>query len=174
MSAEYAGVKPDWVLGDMDSLDDLQRLEKYPPQRIISYPQDKDYTDTELALTLLWEKGCEETWILGGGGGRTDHLFAIASLFERKQAPDRWFTAGEDIYCLQDAQELTLNAPPGALVSLFPLGRGPWSALSQGLKWPLEGLPWERGCFGVSNVALTGDFSLVSKLGRFLIILMVD
>jgi thiamine pyrophosphokinase len=172
IAAEKAGVKPDWILGDMDSLDDLKRLETYPPQRIIRYPQDKDYTDTELALALLWEKGCEETWLIGGGGGRTDHLFAIRSLFERKHPPHRWFTGGEAIYCLRDTQELTLTASPGALVSLFPLGDGPWNAVSRGLKWPLDGLSWNRGFFGVSNVALEGVFSIVSKGGRFLVMVL--
>ncbi|MDR2485847.1 MAG: thiamine diphosphokinase, partial [Treponema sp.] len=56
ITAETAGVKPDWILGDMDSLDDLRRLEAYPSQRILRYPSDKDYTDTELALNFLWEK----------------------------------------------------------------------------------------------------------------------
>lgn len=169
IAAENAEITPDWILGDMDSLDDLNRLEKYPPHRILRYPPDKDYTDTELALALLWEKGCEETWLIGGGGGRTDHLFAICSLFERKQTVDRWFTRGEDIYCLKDTQELTLPVSPGTLVSLFPLGDEPWQAVSQGLKWPLEGLRWDRGVFGMSNVALGEQCSVVSEQGRFLV-----
>ncbi|MDR3192027.1 MAG: thiamine diphosphokinase, partial [Treponema sp.] len=84
MAAEGAGFRPDWIVGDMDSLDDPARLEKYPPERVLRYPGDKDFLDTELALSLLWEKGCTETWLLGGGGGRMDHLLGIRSLFERE------------------------------------------------------------------------------------------
>lgn len=170
ITAETAGVKPDWILGDMDSLDDLRRLEAYPPRRILRYPSDKDFTDTELALTFLWEKGCHETWLIGGGGGRIDHLFAIRSLFEREQSPDCWFTQREDIYCLKDDRELILTSSPGSIVSLFPLGDGPWKAGSRGLKWPLDGLRWDRGFFGISNVAVAGDFSVFSDRGRFLVI----
>jgi thiamine pyrophosphokinase len=171
IAAENAGIRPDWVLGDMDSLDDPGRLEKYPPQRVIRYPRDKDYTDTELVLDLLWEKGCGETWLVGGGGGRMDHLFAIRSLFERERSPDCWFTRGETLYCLQAPREWELSLKPGSLVSVFPLGTGPWNAESRGLRWPLEGLNWNRGFFGVSNLNTGTVFSLRVLAGRFMVIL---
>jgi thiamine pyrophosphokinase len=169
IAAEAAGVRPHWVLGDMDSLDDPRRLDRYPPERVLRYPPDKDYTDTELALAFLWERGCDETWIIGGGGGRLDHLFAIRSLFERQPCPDRWLTAGEDVRCLSG--EASFEAPPDRMVSVFPLGGGPWAAKSRGLRWPLEGLPWNRGFFGISNTAPGGSFSIKAEQGRFMVIL---
>jgi thiamine pyrophosphokinase len=208
VAAEEAGLSPDWVLGDMDSLDNPARLGKYPSERVIRYPREKDFTDTELALALLKEKGCDEIWLAGGGGGRTDHLFAIFSLFEREpstertsvsvaskmrdsppapsaetrrtdrrstsspplEPPDRWFTAHEEIRCLKEGRTLDAALPPGSLVSVFPLGSGPWAAESSGLKWPLDGLAWERGGFGLSNVALGGTFRIRSLQGRFMVI----
>jgi len=169
-AAEEAGLCPDWVLGDMDSLDDEARLGKYPPGRVIRYPPEKDFADTELALALLVEKGCDEIWLAGGGGGRTDHLFAIRSLFERDGPPDRWFTANEEIRCLREGRALEAALTPGSLVSVFPLGSGPWAAESVGLKWPLGGLSWERGGFGLSNVAVEGPFRIRSVQGRFMVI----
>ena len=47
MAAETAGLEVQWIVGDMDSLDDEGRLEKYPPSSILRYPPDKDYTYTE-------------------------------------------------------------------------------------------------------------------------------
>ena len=183
IAAEAAGLRPDWVLGDMDSLgivsrgsaaslkDGLSLLEKYPPDRVLRYPPDKDFTDTELALALLKEKGCDEIWLSGGGGGRTDHLFAIRSLFERPLPPDRWFTANEEIFCLKEGKTLKgCQALSGLPVSVFPLGDGPWEAESEGLKWPLKGLPWERGFFGLSNEAPGGAYEIHSIKGRFLVI----
>jgi thiamine pyrophosphokinase len=169
--AETAGLRPDWVLGDMDSLDDPRRLEHYPPDRVLRYPRDKDYTDTELAFSFLAEKGCDDIWLIGGGGGRMDHLFAIRSLFERDPFPFRWITAGEDIYCLQGPGKLALSVRAGGPLSVFPLGNGPWDAESGGLKWPLEGLSWNRGFFGLSNEAETGDFFIRAAAGRFLVII---
>ncbi|AEF81639.1 thiamine diphosphokinase [Leadbettera azotonutricia] len=181
IAAEDAGIKPGWIIGDMDSLDDLGRLAKYPPGIIRRFPRDKDYTDTELALNLLWEKGCDETWLVGGGGGRLDHLLALRSLFERELCPDRWITRGEDIYAIEAVKggsggvlkkfEISLKLEPASLVSVFPLGEGPWAASSSGLKWPLNSLPWNRGSFGISNVALDGNFGISAEQGRFMIVI---
>jgi len=172
--ADKAGLTPDFVIGDMDSLDDPSRLAALPPESVIRYEHDKDYTDTELAFSLAVEKGCDEIWIIGGGGGRIDHLFAIRSLFERDVFPRRWITNAADISCIDASapqSELSLKLEKGAVVSVFPLGDGQWSAKSTGLKWQLEGLPWERGFFGLSNVAVDGDFSIKAQKGRFLVIL---
>jgi thiamine pyrophosphokinase len=155
----------------MDSLGDLSRLDAYPRDRILRYRAEKDHTDTELALRLLWEQGCDEIWLIGGGGGRLDHLLAIRSLFERDPCPSRWITGAEDTYCVDSPAELQWDGPPGALVSVFPLGTGPWEAESTGLRWPLKGLPWNRGFFGLSNVAKNGSFRLQAGRGRFLVVL---
>ena len=177
VAAEDAGLQPDWVVGDMDSLgsaasrDALGRLEKYPPDRVRRFPPDKDFTDTELALALLREKGCDEIWLAGGGGGRVDHLFAIRSLFERDECPDRWFPGSGEIRCLREGGTLAAVLPSKSLVSVFPLGREGWAAKSSGLKWPLDGLTWERGGFGISNCVVNDSFEIRSVRGRFMIIM---
>jgi thiamine pyrophosphokinase len=171
VAAEAAGLRPDWVLGDMDSLDDPRRLDRYPPGRVLRQPAAKDYTDTELAFSLLAEQGCDEIWIIGGGGGRMDHLLAVRSLFERDPFPARWITAGEDVYCLAGPGELARSVRAGALVSVFPLGGGPWAAESGGLTWPLDGLSWNRGFCSLSNEAAAGDFVIRARTGRFLVVI---
>ena len=180
---EEAGLRPDWILGDMDSLESAAsrdhpgRLEKYPPDRVRRYPCDKDFTDTELALALLQEKRCDEIWIAGGGGGRLDHLFAVRALFEREQSPDRWFPgngASEgscEIRCLKEGRVLEAALPPESIVSVFPLRHDGWEAESSGLKWPLNGVVWESGGFGVSNVAVEGPIEIRSVRGRFMVIM---
>ena len=128
VAVENAGLKPDWIVGDMDSLDDQSRLDKYAPGQVLRFPPDKDHTDTELALNLLADKGCDEMWIAGGGGGRLDHLFAVRSLFDREPPPDRWFTRNEEIRCLREGMLFNAVLPPGSLVSVFPIGRDDWRA----------------------------------------------
>jgi thiamine pyrophosphokinase len=171
--AEEAGVRPDFIIGDMDSLDDLSRLGAYPPEKVIRHPQDKEYSDTELAIFFAREKGCDETWIMGGGGGRLDHLLSLYCLFERDFYPRRWMTEACDVWCMEAGRAcycLDLSAGSGSLVSVFPLGNGPWKALSTGLKWPLDAVEWKRGLFGLSNVALAENFSITAEDGRFLVI----
>ena len=178
-AAERAGLKPDWIVGDMDSLDDLGRLEKYPAERVRRFPRDKDFTDTELVLELLWEQGCGQICIAGGGGGRLDHLLAIRSLFERDKRPQRWVTAKEDVYCLDawastdssvSGGEFEFKLPVASLVSIFPLGPGPWHIESLGLKWPLKGLSWTQGSFGLSNENIEEQFRVKPTQGRFMLI----
>lgn len=190
IAAEEAALRPDWIVGDMDSLDSGERLAAYPTGSVIRHDAAKDHTDTELALSLLWEKGCAEVWLLGGGGGRTDHLFAIRSLFERERFPSRWITGAEDIRCFEArpdgnrreyvppeaggaaaSGELALCLEKDALLSVFPLGDGPWKAVSRSLAWPLDELRWNRGFFGLSNVATSGEFSIRAERGRFMVII---
>jgi len=168
---EDAGLTPDWVLGDMDSLDDLGRLEKYPADRVLRFPAEKDFTDTELALQFLAEKGCSQRWLAGGGGGKLDHLFAIRSIFERDTPPDRWFPGKEEIRFLEEGRALIAAVPPRSVVSVFPLGAGPWKAESSGLKWPINDLVWERGSAWISNIATEGPFEVRAVKGRLMIIL---
>jgi len=170
MLCEDAGLTPDWILGDMDSLDDMGRLEKYPRDNILRFPAEKDFTDTELALQFLAEKGCDEIWFAGGGGGRLDHLFAIRSMFDRDNPPDRWFPGKEDIRCLKEGMTFGETLPPGSVVSVFPLGPGPWKAESTGLKWPINDLAWERGSAWISNIAAGGPFEIRAVSGRLMII----
>jgi thiamine pyrophosphokinase len=167
--AEAAGFSPDWIIGDMDSCDPA-RLDAYPVDRVQRYPKDKDYTDTELAFKLLQEKGCDDIWIVGGSGGRLDHLFGIRSLLERKTFPKRWFLDTADVHCIE-GEALSLRLESGAIVSVFPMADGPWQASSRGLKWPLDNVVWDRGFAGLSNVAQAGECSIQVKQGRFMVVI---
>ena len=69
------GIKPDVIIGDMDSIEPAQ-LASYSAQgvKIIKYPANKDFTDTELALDYalnlkptaiyIWGRWAEESIIL--------------------------------------------------------------------------------------------------------------
>jgi thiamine pyrophosphokinase len=170
--AEAAGIRPDCVIGDMDSLPDAdRRLAVYPADTVARFPHDKDPTDTELAIRILREKGCDDIRIAGGGGGRTDHLLALCRLFEGAEPPSRWYTAREEIRPLLPGETIEAAAPDAGLpVSVFPVGRGPHSAQSRGLRWPLDGLDFDGGAYSLSNRAETGTFRVTSQSGRFLII----
>ncbi len=162
------GLEPDLLVGDLDSVACTVELERFPRERIRQYPTDKDETDAEIGLRLLGELGFERVIILGGGGGRLDHLLAIVSLFERGKHPQAWYTSKEHIQLVEG--ELVVTGCKGQTVSFFPLGAGARRMSSRGLKWPLDGLQWRRGDMGVSNLFSEDSATIHVREGRLLMV----
>lgn len=162
------GIEPDFVLGDFDSLDDTTLLDRFPPDRVLRFPTDKDETDAEIGLRLLAARGCDRVTLAGGGGGRLDHLLAIAALFDRDRPPRRWVTDAEDVLLVEG--EAYFDGWRGSTVSVFPLGDGASGLYSEGLRWPLEGLAFARGWAGISNVADDDRVLVGVGRGRLLVV----
>jgi thiamine pyrophosphokinase len=169
--AQSLGVRPDTIIGDMDSVAGLPAGDgggEGPGPRIIRHPADKDWSDTELALELAWREGCARTILVGGGGGRLDHLLAIQALFQRPQAPDRWYTLSDEIIRIDGP--FSSPMADGTVLSLFPAGPGTCRARSRGLKWPLDSLVWKPGDFGLSNVSTGAGIGIDPVEGRLLLV----
>lgn len=162
------GIDPEVVLGDMDSLSDLSVLDRFGEEQVRRYQQEKDYTDTELGLMELFHRGVEEAVIVGGGGGRLDHLLGIVALFDRDRAPRRWYTGQEHVECIDG--EYTLTGAEGETVSFFPAGRERCRMQSWGLKWPLDTLSWIKGDAGISNVIVSKKCRIRVTEGRLIMV----
>jgi len=80
---ERIGFLPDVIIGDFDSLTELQcqHYEKMGA-KIIKYPVEKDETDGELALQYCRERGFNNIIIIGFAGGRIDQQLANIFLLE--------------------------------------------------------------------------------------------
>ncbi|HAW85824.1 MAG TPA: thiamine diphosphokinase [Spirochaetaceae bacterium] len=155
------GLKPDLIVGDMDSLSSRKLLDGYRRAGVDILEQDtyKDDTDTETGLRILRQRGHDWIAIAGGGGGRLDHLLAIRALFERPDGPAEWYTDRERVIKLERAT--ILRPGKGQLVSVFPLGGAGASGMaSRGLEWPLNGLVWPAGGFGISNLSTADTVSI--------------
>ncbi|MDC7231795.1 MAG: thiamine diphosphokinase [Spirochaetales bacterium] len=161
-------VGPDYILGDMDSLENRSLLDDYPEDMIEEHPAEKDYTDTELGLIHLREKGCSSIVLIGGGGGRLDHIIALLSIFDRPAPPELWITANERVHFIED--RYSGNGLPGETVSLFPVGTDLCRMKSRGLKWPLDKLSWKKGDVGISNALVDKEFSITMSSGRLILI----
>ncbi|MBB6479107.1 thiamine diphosphokinase [Spirochaeta isovalerica] len=166
------GYEPDLIVGDMDSISNRKILEKFHRSKILLYPEDKDYTDTELAINHLYEKGCTSVVVIGGGGGRLDHLIAIYSLFFRERAPVRWITDNEKIFLVKGS--FCINLKINTVISLFPVTGQLCSMTSSGLKWPLDELEWNPGDGGISNVSSERTVKIDMKSGKLVMIIPLD
>lgn len=74
-------VTPNYILGDFDSasLDTISNLEELGAIKI-QFKKEKDFTDTESAVSLAIEQGSTEIIILGGTGTRYDHVLGNIGL----------------------------------------------------------------------------------------------
>jgi thiamine pyrophosphokinase len=161
-------LEPDMLVGDLDSITPSKRLREFPKARIRRYPRHKDESDAEIGLRLFWEMGIERAVVAGGGGGRLDHLLALVALFEREKRPSAWYTAREEVLVVEGTH--TVSECKGQTVSFFPLGGFASRMSSAGLRWPLDGLEWERGDVGLSNVFERDRCSISVGRGRLLMV----
>jgi thiamine pyrophosphokinase len=162
------GLVPELIVGDMDSLPDASLLSHYPEEKVLVFPRDKDETDTEIGVRLLSEAGFGDISLIGGGGGRLDHLIAILALLERPEGPKEWFTALERIDVVEG--EFSCEAEPGEIISIFPLGTTKARVKSEGLKWRLDDLEWGKGNFSVSNEASEKTVSIRVLSGALMVV----
>ena len=166
--AERYGLKPDFIVGDMDSVKNAEDIEKHNYAEIREYSRDKDYTDTELGFFLLKERGCDKVVIIGAGGGRTDHLLAVFSMFYRDIHPDLWIMKSEAVTSVDE--KISFKAEKGENISFFPVSAEETRMKSSGLVWELDNLVWKPGDTGISNRASAGIVTVEMVSGRLVMV----
>lgn len=145
------------LIGDLDSLSDSSHLEKrFPNLEILRYPEDKDWTDLELAIDWALERTPSSIIVYGAAGGRIDHTMANLALLEKglhTGVPIEMICGNESIRLLQGALALE-NAAVGDRVSFLPISLF-CTVSTQGLKYALASEKLFRGQGrGISNVVI--------------------
>jgi len=163
-----AGIHPDGIVGDMDSLSDKSLLNNFPADTVEIYPEDKDETDTELGISWLRKHGCRDIIIIGGGEGRLDHTLALKTLFAGDNPPAAWYTAREKIWSLEGRNSVT--GYPGSTISFVTAGGGPWEVVSRGLQWELDKVKWSVDTISLSNRLKSLSAEISVNRGRLLVI----
>lgn len=173
------GFVPDVFLGDMDSIGDKSILKKYPESKVILFPEEKDYTDTELGLLKLKNAGCDYSVLVGGGGGRADHFFYLFRSFSGNIHPDLWICEQNLIFFIMEKEVYSVflpeNCNPGIFnVSIFCVSETSKDnsprCRSRNLKWPVGDLNWGKTS-SLSNKPTETDFSISVEKGNFLLVL---
>ena len=152
------GFTADVVVGDLDSVtpDALARA-RADGADVESHPAEKDETDLELALRRAVALGVQRVTVIGGGGGRHDHLLANALVLARDEYADLELEARVGSALLTVIRtRAELRGAPGSLLSLLPLGGPARGIRTEGLRYPLHDEELAPGTTrGVSNEFLT-------------------
>jgi len=158
------GFTADVVVGDLDSVtpDALARARDAGAD-VEHHPTEKDETDLELALRRAVVLGVQRVTVIGGGGGRHDHLLANALVLGHADY------AGLEVDALVGTARLTvirtraeLHGAPESFLSLLPLGGPARGIRTEGLRYPLHDEELAPGTTrGVSN-ELLGATAVVS------------
>lgn len=163
------GVLPDLALGDWDSAPMPQT-----DVPLISLPAEKDDTDTHYAARIAAQKGFRRVLILGGTGGRQDHMLANCAtlLFLAKQGIEPVMAdARTAITVLCGEGECTLSAVPGRYLSVFPMEGAAEGVCLSGVKYPLEDATLTPvHPLGVSNEITAERAHIRVKTGSLLIL----
>lgn len=175
IACERSGIPADLVLGDMDSLGDRSLLDKYPPDKKRIWEADKDYSDTEIALLAMAERGIDDVILVGGDGGRMDHFFALRSLFDRDgSVPSMWIGSESAVVAFGTGAISGFAHVSGLAgadpVSVFAAGRGPHACHGRGFHWSIDALAWDSPACSLSNRADSGELEMESVSGRFLLV----
>jgi thiamine pyrophosphokinase len=168
-----AGIKPDVLLGDMDSIDQ-QQMTRYAASgvKVIKYPANKDFTDTALALDYAMNLHPEGIYIWGALGGRIDH--ALANLFLLIRAKEAGIkTCLVDEYCeafVPEGEVIFENAQ-GCPVSLLALSPRVEGITFRGFLYPLsEETLLMVESRGISNVIDNTSAVIRIRSGNLLVI----
>jgi thiamine pyrophosphokinase len=156
--AHRLGLRVDVAVGDFDSVSQAG-LERAAAEgaRIVRHPEAKDHTDLELALDEALALGAREVVVIGGAGGRLDHLLAGALLLASPRYAGVSITAHlgvARVHVVQAESPCRLEGSPGELVTLVPVGvaRG---VRTEGLVYALHGEDLAAGTTrGVSNLLI--------------------
>ncbi|MGI5888177.1 MAG: thiamine diphosphokinase [Oscillospiraceae bacterium] len=170
--AEDAGISPDVILGDFDSLG----AEVPDRCEVLRYPEEKDDTDLMLAIKFSLSKGFRDFLLLGVYGGRMDHFIGniqAAAYAASKGAVCHLSGKGEDAYVMSGGS-MEIRNPGGRDFSMFSLSDRCTGIRLEGMKYKADGITITNTFpIGVSN-EFTEETARVSlETGILLIMLSV-
>ena len=166
-------IKPNVIIGDMDSIDFAQ-LANYTAQeiKIIKFPENKDFTDTELALDYALSLNPKRIIIWCALGGRIDH--ALANIFLLLKGQGKGIeTSIMDEYCeifVLDKEYFFINET-GKTVSLLALTPKVTGITLSGFVYPLEKDTLKISeSRGISNIISNARAIIKAEKGKLLVI----
>lgn len=171
--AEAAGIKPDMLIGDLDSI----TVPNDPAIQTLIFPSEKDDTDTGICLQTALDQGYREILIIGGLGGRLDHTMSNIQLITGKcHLADRISIRDKSNSCTVITNgSVTLPYIKNQYVSIFSMTEKSTGVTTSGLKYPLDNATMVYGStLGTSNEIIDKEATISVKDGKLLIITSME
>ncbi len=167
------GLRPNLVIGDMDSINEDQWRElEQAGVAIEMFPRDKNETDLELAILRAVELEPKEIVIVAALGGRLDQTLGNMALLTdiRLLSLDIRFDDGaEEIFFCRDQAEV--RGRSGDIVSLIPWQGEVTGVQTENLKWKLDSETlYSDKTRGISNEMTADVTSIKISTGLLLIV----
>lgn len=152
------GIKPDIVLGDMDSV-----RNDYSDERYEKFPVEKDWTDSELAVNYVIDRGFDSAVLLGCTGTRGDH--SLSNIFLLRHLEKNGVSAvliddNNMIYMPENSIELT--GKKGDIVSVVPVSETVTGYTTEGLYYRAENAVLEFGKTLANSNSMNGEKCRIS------------
>lgn len=159
------GLRPDLLIGDFDSAnpDILKHFSKVPKKH---FEKDKDLTDLELAMQLVFHSKIDEIVIFGALQGRTDHT--LGNLILLCRYPGKVFLESDSERIFAVDRKAMFDTVPGQQISLIPMNGTVKGIHTQGLKWELKGKTMDKQFISISNEATSSQTTITVQEGDLL------
>lgn len=150
------GLTVDIAVGDFDSIDPevLDAIERDGVD-IRRHSVDKDATDLELALDIALGLGVERIVLLGGNGGRLDHLLGNAMVLADARYAGTRISAlmgSAIVTVVHSGEDVEVAGAVEDYVSVLAVHGPAHQVHLEGLAWQLHGATLEPGTtLGISN-----------------------
>ncbi|MGH4119980.1 thiamine diphosphokinase [Clostridium sp.] len=168
---------PDLLIGDFDSIS-KKVLEYFKKSKCIidTYPTEKDFTDTEIAVRKAISMKPSEIVLLGCTGSRVDHLLGNLGMLKKclkNSVSAHIVDKNNDIRLSNTAT--TLNGTVGQIFSVQAYGDEVIGLTIDGAKYPLNNYNLKNGeSITISNEFVSPNVKLNFKSGTLMIILSCD
>ena len=172
--ARTHGFSIDLVVGDLDSVStgDVAWAEA-EGAKILKVPENKDYTDLELAIEQSAAAEILHIVVLGIDGGRVDHELGNWAVLcaPRPQMIDIR-TAGGTVTVLHGEfiNKLEITGEPGEIVSIISRNGDAQGVTTTGMKWPLtNAVLASSSSLRISTELVDGEASVAVADGTVLV-----
>jgi thiamine pyrophosphokinase len=173
--AHRLGLRVDLAIGDFDSVTEagLDRVERQGAQ-VERHPVAKDATDFELALDAARVMGVAAAAVIGGDGGRLDHLLANALVMASDRFAELELSAhgrgSARVHVIR--RRRVIVGDPGELVTLLAVNGPAVGVTTSALLYPLVDERLEPGSSrGVSNQLIAHEATVSLESGVLLAVL---